>query len=168
MSDVEGGIPPVQPFGQPEGRLPDPEESFGQRLALAQRAGGLVAPLLTVAIAFVMGGLVVLITTGKNPVNTYKAIFEGAGLNWFFQIPWDFDSIAPTSRPRVGWAAIRTFGSRSISRASTTFCWFPPERPPARVVGPPPRTSNSRMSDRARSTSRRGKSHPNRDAGAAR
>ena len=94
MSDVQGGIPPVQPFGQPEGQLPDPEQGFGQRLALAQRAGGLVAPLLTVAIAFVMGGLVVLITTGKNPIKTYQAIFEGAGLNWFFQIPWDFDSIA--------------------------------------------------------------------------
>ena len=32
------------------------------------------------------------------------------------------NSIAPTSRPRVGWAAINTFGLRSISRASTTFC----------------------------------------------
>ena len=94
MSDVEGGSPPVQPFGQPEGRLPDPEQSFSERLALAQRAGGLLAPLLTVLIAFVMGGLVVLVTTGKNPLKTYQAIFEGAGLNWFFQIPWDFDSIA--------------------------------------------------------------------------
>src|SRR5204863_389506 len=37
------------------------------------------------------------------------------------------NSIAPTSRPRVGWAAISTRGSRSISRASTTFCWFPPD-----------------------------------------
>ena len=94
MSDAGGGIPPVQPYGQPEGKLPDPEESFSARLALAQRAGGLVAPLLTVVIAFVMGGLVVLITTGKNPLKTYQAIFEGAGLNWFFQIPWDFDSVA--------------------------------------------------------------------------
>src|SRR4029079_8525360 len=89
-----GAPPPVQPFGQPDGRLPDPEESFSQRLALAQRAGGLVAPTHTVVIAFVMGGLVVLITTGKNPLKTYQAIFEGAGLNWFFQIPWDFDSVA--------------------------------------------------------------------------
>ncbi len=94
MSDQTGGLPPVQPYGQPSEPLPDPNESFGQRLALAQRAGGLVAPLLTVLIAFVMGGLVVLVTTGKNPIKTYQAIFEGAGLNWFFQIPWDFDSIA--------------------------------------------------------------------------
>ncbi len=71
----------VQP---PEGD--GPQESFAQRIALAQRAGGLAAPLLTVLIAFVMGGLVVLVTTGKNPLKTYQAIFEGSGLNWLF--PW--------------------------------------------------------------------------------
>ena len=41
------------------------------------------------------------------------------------------NSIAPTSRPRVGCAAISTLGSRSISRATTTFCWLPPESAPA-------------------------------------
>ena len=95
MSETpEGTLPPVQPYGQPPEQAPDPQESFSERLALAQRAGGVVAPLITVVIAFVMGGLVVLITTGKNPIETYRAIFEGAGLNWFFEIPWDFDSIA--------------------------------------------------------------------------
>jgi simple sugar transport system permease protein len=89
-----GGGPTVQPYGQPSETPPDPEESFASRLALAQRAGGLVAPLLTVLIAFVMGGLVVLITTGKNPLETYRAIFDGSGLNWFFQIPWDPNSVA--------------------------------------------------------------------------
>ncbi len=53
-----------------------------------------MAPLLTVAIAFVMGGLVVLVTTGKNPLRTYQAIFEGSGLNWFFELPWDTGSVA--------------------------------------------------------------------------
>ena len=79
-------IPPVQPFGQPAEPAPEPGESFAERLALAQRAGGLVAPLLTVLLAFVMGGLVVFVTTGKNPLETYRAIFEGSGLNWLF--PW--------------------------------------------------------------------------------
>jgi simple sugar transport system permease protein len=69
-------------------------ESFASRIALAQRAGGAVAPLLTVLLAFVMGGVVVLITTGKNPINTYRAIFDGSGLIWFFQIPWDTGSDA--------------------------------------------------------------------------
>ena len=94
MTDA-GGMPPTQPYGQPA--APPPEErseSFAQRLALTQRAGGAVAPLLTVLLAFVMGGLVVLVTTGKNPLDTYKAIFDGSGLIWFFQIPWDTGSDA--------------------------------------------------------------------------
>ena len=94
MSDA-GGTPPTQPFGQPA--APPPEEggeSFASRIALAQRAGGAVAPLLTVLLAFVMGGVVVLVTTGKNPINTYRAIFDGSGLIWFFQIPWDTGSDA--------------------------------------------------------------------------
>src|SRR5215208_4850615 len=77
-------------------------------------------------------------------------------------------SIAPTSRPRVGWAAISTFGSRSISRARITFCWFPPDSAPAGVSGPPPRTSNSVISVRAFSTSRFGYSQPKRAFGALR
>jgi simple sugar transport system permease protein len=92
VSDTPSGTPPVQPYGQPT--EPERGESFAERLALAQRAGGLVAPLVTVVLAFVMGGLVVLVTTGKNPLQTYKAIFEGSGLNWFFQIPWDPNSLA--------------------------------------------------------------------------
>ena len=77
----------MQPFGQQAEPPPDDQrQGFAQRLALSQRAGGVLAPLLTVLIAFVMGGLVVLVTTGKNPLKTYKAIFEGSGLNWFF--PW--------------------------------------------------------------------------------
>jgi ABC-type uncharacterized transport system permease subunit len=77
---------PVHQFGEPVEMPPEGSPGFAERLALAQRAGGLVAPLLTVLLAFVMGGLVVLVTTGKNPIETYRAIFEGAGLNWFF--PW--------------------------------------------------------------------------------
>ena len=59
--------------------------SVAERLALYQRAGGLVTPLLTTVIAFFIGGVVVA-ATGHNPISTYKGIFEGTGLNWFF--PW--------------------------------------------------------------------------------
>src|ERR671916_160626 len=45
------------------------------------------------------------------------------------------NSIAPTSRPRVGWAAIVTCGSSASSRAITTFCWLPPDSDPAVVSG---------------------------------
>src|SRR5690606_23005572 len=37
------------------------------------------------------------------------------------------NSMAPISTPRVGWPTTSTSGSRSISRASTIFCWLPPE-----------------------------------------
>jgi general nucleoside transport system permease protein len=55
------------------------------RLAAYVRAGGIVVPVLTALLAFFIGGLVILIT-GHNPISTYKAIFNGTGLNWLF--PW--------------------------------------------------------------------------------
>jgi simple sugar transport system permease protein len=64
----------------------DPESyapSVAKRLAFYQRAGGIVTPLLTAVFAFLMGGIVVA-ATGHNPLRVYQAIFEGAGLNWFF------------------------------------------------------------------------------------
>jgi general nucleoside transport system permease protein len=70
--------PPLEQ--DPEGYAP----TVARRLAFYQRAGGIVTPLLTAVFAFFMGGIVVL-ATGHNPFTTYKAIFEGAGLNWFFQ-----------------------------------------------------------------------------------
>jgi ABC-type uncharacterized transport system permease subunit len=74
------------------GKVENPREggdyapSVARRYALAQKAGGIVVPLLTVVLAFLIGGIVVLATTGSNPLSTYKAIFEGAGLNWFFEV----------------------------------------------------------------------------------
>ena len=73
---------PVQP-GAPTGG--DYAPSVAERMALYQRAGGVVTPLLTTLIAFTIGGVVVA-ATGHNPLSTYKGIFEGTGLNWFF--PW--------------------------------------------------------------------------------
>ena len=52
-------------------------------IALKQRAGGLIVPVLTALIAFLLGGLVVL-ATGHNPLLAYRDIFNGAGLNWVF------------------------------------------------------------------------------------
>src|SRR4029079_5776231 len=39
-----------------------------------------IVPVLTVVLAFLAGGLVILVT-GHNPLSTYKAIFNGTGLN---------------------------------------------------------------------------------------
>jgi ABC-type uncharacterized transport system permease subunit len=55
------------------------------RLSGYLRGGGIVTPLLTALLAFAVGGLVVALT-GKDPIETYRAIFDGTGLNWFF--PW--------------------------------------------------------------------------------
>jgi len=70
----------------PSGLGPEVRQSLLGRYDLAQKAGGLLAPVLTALLAFAVGGLVVLVTTGKNPLTTYRAIFDGAGFNWFF--PW--------------------------------------------------------------------------------
>jgi simple sugar transport system permease protein len=62
----------------------DPESyapSVAKRLAFYHRAGGIVTPLLTALLAFIMGGLVVL-ATGHNPLLTFQAIFRGTGLGW--------------------------------------------------------------------------------------
>ena len=47
--------------------------------------------------------------------------------------PW-MNSIEPTSRPRVGWAAISRLIGRESSRAATAFCWLPPESAPMGVA----------------------------------
>jgi simple sugar transport system permease protein len=60
--------------------------SVAARLALYQRAGGIVTPLVTVLFAFLMGGLVVLLVAGKNPLRTYREIFAGTGLNWLLPL----------------------------------------------------------------------------------
>jgi general nucleoside transport system permease protein len=65
--------------GTPIGQTP------AARLAAYVRGGGVVVPVLTALLAFVLGGLVVLIT-GHDPIATYKAIFEGTGFQWLF--PW--------------------------------------------------------------------------------
>jgi ABC-type uncharacterized transport system permease subunit len=70
--------PPVEEAQHPERPL-----GLAARLELWHRAGGVVTPLLTTIFAFFMGGLVVLVISGKNPLNTYKEIFNGSGLNWF-------------------------------------------------------------------------------------
>jgi general nucleoside transport system permease protein len=76
---------------QPGALPPDEPEAQGAvgRYVLLQKAGGLIAPLITAVLAFLIGGIVVLITTKSVPdtLTTYKAIFEGAGLNWF--LPWE-------------------------------------------------------------------------------
>ena len=70
---------------EPEG---EPEQSFVDRYGILQKTEGIVAPALTVLLAFLISGVVVLLTTGSiaKTGQTYRAIFDGTGLNWFFHV----------------------------------------------------------------------------------
>jgi len=83
----------------PGGALGEPgPEGGGQtsaaRLAAYVQGGGVIVPLLTVVLAFLAGGLVILVT-GHNPLSTYKAIFDGTGLNWL--LPWTSSADRPAA-----------------------------------------------------------------------
>ena len=88
MSDQAKNVPPELP-----------EEAAIERtntavsIALKQRAGGIVVPAITVVIAFLMSGFVVL-ATGHNPLLAYRDIFNGAGLNWIFHPTTNLSSTA--------------------------------------------------------------------------
>jgi simple sugar transport system permease protein len=83
----------------PSSSLPESPEEAAESgtliasLALKQRAGGIAVPVITVVVAFVMGGLVVL-ATGHNPLIAYRDIFNGAGLNWIFHPTTDVTNTA--------------------------------------------------------------------------
>ena len=47
----------------------------------SSRIGGILIPIAAAILAFAVGGIVVLLT-GHNPLGTYKAIWEGTGLNY--------------------------------------------------------------------------------------
>ena len=66
---------------------PEPEQrsGFSGLAGFYERAGGVIVPVAATAVAFLIGGLVVLIT-GENPLRAYQAIFEGTGFNYVF--PW--------------------------------------------------------------------------------
>ena len=70
---------PQQPPEQP------PDGSVSGLQSFYERAGGLLVPLAATFLAFLVGGIVVLITekSVSAPFEAYKAIFEGTGLTWF-------------------------------------------------------------------------------------
>jgi len=63
----EAGPPPVA------STIPESKKRFNTQ--------GLVVSIVTTALAFLVGGLVVL-ATGHNPLSTYRAIFNGTGVTW--------------------------------------------------------------------------------------
>ena len=93
-----------------------------------QRAGGFVASILTVILAFVISGFVVFLTTKDlgDTVETYRAIFRGSGLSWFFQVGGN-DIGLPFSDARV-WFPWNTDDVSSLAAANlqqTLILWVP-------------------------------------------
>jgi ABC-type uncharacterized transport system permease subunit len=73
-------VPPPEPMEPPPG-----SGGMGTRFADHLRAGGWFTSVLTTIVAFFLGGLVVFVT-GRDPLSTYNAIWQGTGLEWIF--PW--------------------------------------------------------------------------------
>jgi ABC-type uncharacterized transport system permease subunit len=66
------------------------------RLALYERAGGVLTPLITTVFAFLVAGLVILVSTGKNPLPVYRGILDGTGLPWLVHWLVDVRTIGGT------------------------------------------------------------------------
>ncbi len=73
--------------------------------AFRRGASGVVVPIITTIIAFIGGGLIVL-ATGHNPLSTYQSIFNGTGLNWLF--PWVTGSERATAASNLQQTLIQT------------------------------------------------------------
>ncbi|MDQ2910002.1 MAG: ABC transporter permease [Actinomycetota bacterium] len=87
----------TEPLAPQHGKEPEdiaqaPPATVAARLALFQRTGGIVTPIVTALIAFLISGLIVL-ATGHNPIQAYWDILKGAGLNWLAH-PWNTDIAA--------------------------------------------------------------------------
>jgi general nucleoside transport system permease protein len=78
------------------------------RLALKQRAGGIVVPVLTAVLAFLIGGVVVAATQHSvtDALTAYKDIFNGAGLNWIAHPTTDL--VASTSAYNLSQTLLQT------------------------------------------------------------
>ena len=77
--------PTAMPPTPPPPPRPAHEDSVTGLQAFYERAGGLLVPIAAAFLAFVIGGIVVLITekSVSAPFEAYKAIFEGTGITWF-------------------------------------------------------------------------------------
>jgi general nucleoside transport system permease protein len=88
VSDEAPNLPPESPEEAAE------SGTLASRISLRQRSGGVLVPVFTAVVAFLIGGAVVA-ATGHNPLTAYNDIFNGAGLNWFAHPTTDTALTAP-------------------------------------------------------------------------
>jgi simple sugar transport system permease protein len=74
---------------EPEDIAEAPPATVASRFDLMQRAGGILVPVITGVVAFLIGGVVIAVT-GHNPFQAYWDIVKGAGFNWLAH-PWVTD-----------------------------------------------------------------------------
>jgi ABC-type uncharacterized transport system permease subunit len=84
MSETSGPPPVHVPSEVPPGPGEGEPTTTAGRYHLLQKAGGIVPAVLTGILAFLMGGLVIALS-GHDPIEAYRGILHGAGINWF----WD-------------------------------------------------------------------------------
>ena len=99
-----------------------------ERYWVLQKAGGLIAPLLTVLLAFVISGVVVFLTTRdlSDTLETYRAVFRGSGLSWFVEVG-SHDVGLPLTDGRI-WFPWNTDDIGSLAAANlqqTLILWVP-------------------------------------------
>ena len=104
----------------PSAPEPAPTDSAAVRFARWQRAGGMVAPVITVLLAFLVGGLVVM-ATGTSPIEVYKGIWTGSGLNWFFEVG-SYEVGVPFTDSKV-WFPWDTASESSLNLQQTFIFW---------------------------------------------
>jgi general nucleoside transport system permease protein len=74
---------------EPEDVAEAPPTTVAARFDLMQRGGGILVPVITGVVAFLIGGVVIAVT-GHNPARAYWDILKGAGFNWLAH-PWQTD-----------------------------------------------------------------------------
>jgi len=83
-----GPSPAPEPAAEPR--------TLAARLAVKQRAGGIIVPIITLLLAFLMAGVVVAATQHSvhKALLAARDIFNGAGLNWIFHPTTDIQVLA--------------------------------------------------------------------------
>ena len=124
MSDSGGKAEGPAPVG-PKSPYASGSPSVAARLQLAQKAGGVVVPIITTIVAFLIGGLVVLVS-GGDPIQAYKEIFRGSGLSWFFEVG-NYEITIPGTEIEVWfpWNVNDVESTSALNLQQTLLLWIP-------------------------------------------
>jgi simple sugar transport system permease protein len=92
--------------------------SVAARMALMQRAGGAVMPVVTTIFAFVMA-MIVVGATGHDPFTAFNGIFKGTGLNWLSPVSVHWSSSAVPYPDAIHWTGYDTANEAAFNLQQT-------------------------------------------------